>query len=58
MLALRTRDGLPRAALDEPSLAGGLRWGLDAGLVDEAGDRLVLARRGRLLSNEVFARLI
>lgn len=49
-LALRTRAGVPRGALDErdPDLEG---------LVEVCGDRLVLTRRGRLLANEVAMRL-
>jgi oxygen-independent coproporphyrinogen-3 oxidase len=58
MLALRTRDGLPATALDRPELETGLRWALDADLLRPDADRLVLTRRGRLLSNEVFTRLI
>jgi oxygen-independent coproporphyrinogen-3 oxidase len=58
ILRLRTSDGLPRPVLFDPSLGGALRWAVDGGLLAEAGDRLVLTRRGRLLSNEVFARLL
>ena len=58
MLALRTRAGLPRTSVDDPELGETLRWAIDGGLLEEAGDRLVLSRRGRLLSNEVFARLV
>jgi len=59
MLALRTRAGLPASALDEPRLAPALTWGLDARLlVRTAEDRLVLTRSGRMLSNELFVRLI
>ena len=47
-LALRTRDGIPRDALDESSLSG---------LVEGRGDRLVLTPSGRLLANEVAARV-
>lgn len=49
-LALRTRDGVPRAALDlaDPVLEG---------LVEEHDDRLVLSPHGRLLANEVAIRL-
>jgi hypothetical protein len=49
-LALRTRDGVPAAALneDDPDLAG---------LVTRRGDRLVLTMGGRLLANEVAMRL-
>jgi oxygen-independent coproporphyrinogen-3 oxidase len=49
-LALRTRDGVPRGALDEadPDLEG---------LIERRGDRLVLTVGGRLLANEVAMRL-
>ena len=49
-LALRTREGVPVAALDldDPSLEG---------LVDVVGDRVVLTPEGRLLANEVAVRL-
>jgi putative oxygen-independent coproporphyrinogen III oxidase len=50
-LALRTRDGVPAAALDPADRAE-----LD-GLVVPEGDRLVLSVRGRLLANEVAVRL-
>ena len=59
VLALRTSDGLPAAALHDPQLVGPLTWAIDHGLMEKtAGDRLVLTVRGRLLSNEVFVRLI
>ena len=58
MLALRMSEGLPRRTIDDPRLGVALRWARDNALVAEAGDRLVLTRRGRLLSNEVFARLV
>ena len=47
-LALRTREGIPRGALDESALEG---------LVEVYGERVVLTRRGRLLANEVSLRL-
>ena len=49
-LALRTRHGVPATALDpaDPVLEG---------LVEPAGDRLVLTPDGRLLANEVAIRL-
>ena len=49
-LALRTREGVPAAALDRDDPA------LD-GLLEPAGDRLVLTPAGRLLTNEVAIRL-
>jgi coproporphyrinogen III oxidase-like Fe-S oxidoreductase len=59
ILGLRTDQGLPRTAAHEPPLADIFGWALAAELltIDEA-DRIVLTTRGRLLSNEVFARLV
>lgn len=59
MTALRTRDGLPEDALQGVASPVDLAWALDEGLLrhTDAG-RLVLTTRGRLLSNEVFARLL
>ena len=51
-LSLRTRTGVPRAAL-----SGDVDVLHDAGLIECDGDRAVLTRRGRLLANEVAARL-
>jgi putative oxygen-independent coproporphyrinogen III oxidase len=48
-LALRTRDGVPRDALDTDELPDGL--------VEPDGDRVVLTRAGRLVANEVSLRL-
>jgi len=61
--ALRTRRGLPaslRTDTATPSTAAALDWGVGHGLLEPSAgaDRLVLTRRGRLLSNEVFARLL
>jgi oxygen-independent coproporphyrinogen-3 oxidase len=59
MLALRTSSGLPVAVLDDPAVAPALRWALDAGLIGETiDDRIALTIRGRMLSNELFVRLI
>lgn len=62
ILALRTADGW-RASRDDPSP---LAWAeprlaepIAGGLLERAADgHLLLTRRGRLLSNEVFARLV
>jgi coproporphyrinogen III oxidase-like Fe-S oxidoreductase len=49
-LQLRTRSGVDWTALpDDPDLAG---------LVHRVGDRAVLTVRGRLLANQVTARLV
>ena len=59
VLGLRTDRGLPLAAADGPPLADWFGWALAAELLDvTADDRIVLTTRGRLLSNELFARLI
>ncbi len=47
-LSLRTREGVPAAALAAEELPG---------LVEAVGERLVLTRSGRLLANEVSLRL-
>jgi putative oxygen-independent coproporphyrinogen III oxidase len=58
ILALRTSDGLAVATLDRPGIGATLTWSIENGLLERVADRLTLTRRGRLLSNEVFARLI
>jgi oxygen-independent coproporphyrinogen-3 oxidase len=54
ILGLRLDDGV----IPRPTRPPGLTWGLETGLLEPAGDRLRLTRRGRLLSNEVFTRLL
>jgi oxygen-independent coproporphyrinogen-3 oxidase len=59
VLGLRTDRGLPRSAATEPPLADEFGWALAAELLTiDAADRIVLTTRGRLLSNELFARLV
>jgi oxygen-independent coproporphyrinogen-3 oxidase len=59
ILGLRLVEGIDDAALGDPLLAPGLAWARDRGLLEPApGGRLRLTARGRLLSNEVFARLL
>jgi oxygen-independent coproporphyrinogen-3 oxidase len=59
VLGLRTDHGLPRSAATEPPLADAFGWALAAELLTiDAADRIVLTTRGRLLSNELFARLV
>jgi len=53
VLALRTSRGIP-AATRHPVL----EWARANGLLEANGERLRLTRRGRLLSNEVFSRLL
>jgi oxygen-independent coproporphyrinogen-3 oxidase len=58
ILGLRLARGIPRAAAVEAPLAGAWDWALRARLVATDEDRIVLTTRGRLLSNELFARLV
>lgn len=59
ILGLRTDRGVPLASINEPPLADVFGWALAAELVDVTeDDRIVLTTRGRLLSNELFSRLI
>ena len=53
MLALRTPRGITRNDALEI-----LAWGLTNDLLEPFGDRVRLTRRGRLLSNELFERLM
>jgi putative oxygen-independent coproporphyrinogen III oxidase len=59
ILRLRTAAGLRASVANDPAFASGIAWGRENGLLDLASDgalRLTLA--GRLLSNEVFMRLL
>jgi putative oxygen-independent coproporphyrinogen III oxidase len=59
ILGLRLDTGLPLAAASEPPLGAWFGWGLAAELLEVTeDDRIVLTTRGRLLSNELFSRLV
>jgi oxygen-independent coproporphyrinogen III oxidase len=59
ILALRLDSGVPLAASQAPPLQEHFGWALAAELVDVTLDeRIVLTTRGRLLSNELFVRLV
>ena len=59
ILGLRTDRGLPWTAAEQPPLADEFGWALTTGLLTvNAAKRIVLTTRGRLLSNELFARLV
>ncbi|HEY6569304.1 MAG TPA: hypothetical protein VIZ22_03395, partial [Candidatus Limnocylindrales bacterium] len=61
ILGLRLDTGLSLADAEAGPLAPHLAWALDARLLepfDAAGPRVRLTTRGRLLSNELFARLV
>ena len=62
ILALRLDTGLSRADAESGPLAPHLDWAFTSGLVEEVGPRdaarIRLTTRGRLLSNEVFTRIL
>ena len=62
ILALRLDTGIPEAAAARPPLSGVLDWAESAGLLEHADadgePRLRLTTKGRLLSSELFARLL
>jgi oxygen-independent coproporphyrinogen-3 oxidase len=59
ILGLRLDTGIPLVAAHEPPLADVFGWALAAELLTVTDDdRVVLTTRGRLLSNELFSRLV
>lgn len=59
ILGLRLDTGVPLATAARPPLEGAFGWARTAELLDVTLDeRIVLTTRGRLLSNELFARLV
>ena len=58
ILALRTGAGLELHQSDRSDLAEVLAWGREERLLEADGSAVRLTRRGRLLSNEVFARVL
>jgi coproporphyrinogen III oxidase-like Fe-S oxidoreductase len=59
ILGLRLDTGIPFADTQAGPVADTFIWALTAELVDVTpDDRVVLTTRGRLLSNELFARLV
>jgi putative oxygen-independent coproporphyrinogen III oxidase len=59
ILALRTSTGIASREATAPELAGHIDWARDSRLVElTAANRMVLTTRGRLLSNELFSRLV
>ena len=59
ILGLRTDRGVPLASGHLPPLGDAFGWALAAELLEVTDDdRIVLTTRGRLLSNELFARRI
>jgi hypothetical protein len=59
ILGLRLDTGVPLATAHEPPLKAAFDWARNARILDVTpDDRVVLTTRGRLLSNELFARLV
>ncbi len=58
ILGLRLTEGIPRSWAAEAGVDETLEWAAGLGLVAGTDERVALTTRGRLLSNEVFARLI
>lgn len=59
ILALRTDDGVMSAAVEGRRFRDAIDWALANGLATADGDaRIRLTTRGRLISNELFARLV
>jgi len=58
ILGLRLREGIPGSLAEAPGIVKGLAWARTFGLVEERAGRTRLTTEGRLLANEVFARLL
>ena len=59
ILGLRLSLGIPAAAAERPPLAEHVTWALDAGILERTREsRLILTTHGRLVSNELFSRLV
>ena len=59
VLGLRMDDGVPAVAVEAPRFRDAIDWARSNGLATWDSDgRVRLTMRGRMLSNEVFARLV
>lgn len=58
MLGLRTDRGVPQAVVVAPDVREAFDWARAEALISVVDDRVVLTTRGRLLSNELFVRLV
>lgn len=58
ILGLRLASGIAVDIATEPAFADAMAWGLEARLLENGAGHLRLTPRGRLLSNELFARLL
>jgi coproporphyrinogen III oxidase-like Fe-S oxidoreductase len=55
---LRLSSGIDATSSADAGIEAALAWAVGQGLVQRDADRLRLTARGRLLSNEVFVRLL
>ncbi len=58
VLKLRTSAGLPEAEAHDSAFQRAVAWGIETGLLESNERGVRLTRRGRLLSNELFSRLL
>ena len=58
ILGLRLSSGIKLDLAAESAFAAAIAWGMEFGLVERADHTFRLTPRGRLLSNEIFARLL
>ena len=58
ILGLRLEQGLPQSAAEVGPLAPIARWSEENGLIERVDGRVRLTTKGRLLSNEIFSRLV
>ncbi len=58
ILGLRLSAGIDLGLAADPALAATFEWARSVGLVEDVDERTRLTQDGRLLANEVFARLL
>ncbi|MGC8633120.1 MAG: radical SAM family heme chaperone HemW [Candidatus Limnocylindrales bacterium] len=58
ILGLRLREGIGPDVAARPAVAEALGWARGQGLLEDAAGQVRLSLRGRLLSNEVLARIV
>lgn len=58
ILGLRLNEGVGSDVAADPAFAPALAWAVESGLAVRSAGRVRLTQRGRMLSNEVFARLL
>jgi oxygen-independent coproporphyrinogen-3 oxidase len=58
ILGLRLHEGIEAGLAARPPFEAAFAWAREQGLTETAGSRVRLTQRGRLLANELFARLL